>query len=110
MNIYFHFTTATKQWLQPTVEGDVPEGRGVHTLTVVGDQLVLYGGSSDFRDMQCHKFYNDVHVMATSKCYFSLATSLQPQTTRPLLLPNRHTKHALPQQLVRWFFAVFLHC
>ena len=56
------------QWLQPTVQGTVPEGRGVHTVTVVGDQLVMYGGSSDFRDMQCHKFYNDLHTVHTGEC------------------------------------------
>ena len=56
-------SAATRQWLQPTVEGTTPEGRGVHTVTVVGDQLIMYGGSSDFKDMQCHKFYNDLHTI-----------------------------------------------
>ena len=61
----FLYFTASRQWLQPTVEGSTPEGRGVHTVSVVGNQLVLYGGSSDFRDMQCHKFYNDLHTIHT---------------------------------------------
>ncbi len=67
---------ATKQWLQPTVQGATPEGRGVHTVTVVGDQLVMYGGSSDFRDMQCHKFYNDLHMISTGKSYLQCVKKL----------------------------------
>ena len=54
---------ATRQWLQPTVSGSVPDGRGVHTVTVVGENLVLFGGSSDFSNMQCHKFYNDIYTL-----------------------------------------------
>lgn len=62
----FHiFDTETKEWMQPAVSGDLPKPRGQHCVAVVGDQLVLYGGSSDFSAevMACQKFYNDTYVL-----------------------------------------------
>lgn len=60
------FDTETNEWLQPSTSGNKPSGRGVHTATLVGDQFVLYGGSSDFdgKAMQCQEYYGDVHLIA----------------------------------------------
>lgn len=56
----------TNEWLQPSTSGSIPPGRGVHTATLVGDQLVLYGGSSDFdgETMQCQEYHGDVYLIA----------------------------------------------
>ena len=56
----------TNEWLQPSTSGSIPHGRGVHTATLVGDQLVLYGGSSDFdgETMQCQEYHGDVYLIA----------------------------------------------
>ncbi|XP_053389777.1 rab9 effector protein with kelch motifs-like [Mercenaria mercenaria] len=62
----FHiFDTETKEWLQPNVSGDIPEARGQHSVAVVGDQLVLYGGSSEINQeiMICQKFHGDTYVL-----------------------------------------------
>lgn len=55
----------TFEWLQPSVCGKKPAARGVHTATLVGNQFVLYGGSSDFDEetMQCQEYYGDVHLI-----------------------------------------------
>ena len=41
----------------------------MHTATLVGDQLVLYGGSLDFDEetMQCQEYCGDVHVIGKGK-------------------------------------------
>lgn len=59
----------TYEWLQPLTSGDKPAGRGVHTATLVGDQFILYGGSSDFdgQTMQCQEYYGDVHLIEKGK-------------------------------------------
>ncbi|XP_070543260.1 kelch domain-containing protein 1-like isoform X2 [Ptychodera flava] len=61
------FDTETKKWLQPTQKGCQPPARGVHTATVVGEHLVVFGGSSDFdpATMQCQNYYRDVYVCKT---------------------------------------------
>lgn len=60
------FDTETKEWLQPTVQGDIPEARGQHSVVVAGDKLVLYGGSALFspETMMCQKFYGDSYVLS----------------------------------------------
>ena len=69
MYIYLIFFVDAKIWLQPSIQGDVPEARGVHTAVVVGDNLVLFGGSGNFNSesMQCNSYYNDVHTIKTGK-------------------------------------------
>ena len=59
------------QWLQPAVQGTRPAARGVHSATVVGDQLVVFGGSAEFNPgmNQCLKYFNDVHTVPTSKAH-----------------------------------------
>lgn len=61
--------TDTSEWLQPSVSGSKPAARGVHTATLVGNQFVLYGGSSDFDEetMQCQEYYGDVHLIDKGK-------------------------------------------
>lgn len=63
-DLLFYFLE-TKEWLQPEVSGDLPKARGQHSVAVVGDKLVLYGGSSDFSPevMACQKYYNDTYVL-----------------------------------------------
>ncbi|KAL4227507.1 F-box only protein 42 [Mactra antiquata] len=62
----FHiFDSETNQWLQPKVNGDIPASRGQHSVSIVGDKLILYGGSADFNSeiMMCQKFYGDTFVL-----------------------------------------------
>ncbi|KAJ8304073.1 hypothetical protein KUTeg_017656 [Tegillarca granosa] len=40
---YFLLHKETCEWLQPKVTGDLPTGRGQHSVEVVSDTLVLYG-------------------------------------------------------------------
>ena len=55
----------TCEWLQPAVKGDLPVGRGQHSVAVAGDKLVLFGGSSDFSPdlMVCQKFHGDLFTL-----------------------------------------------
>merc|ERR1711976_814647 len=59
------FDTVSQEWLQPALEGDIPPARGSHTATVVGDQLLVFGGSSDFSReiMQCTTFHSTIHAL-----------------------------------------------
>lgn len=61
------FDSASRQWLQPELLGSPPGGRGLHTATVVGDRLVVYGGSSQFNreTMQCGVHHNDLYLLPT---------------------------------------------
>ncbi|XP_033124130.1 rab9 effector protein with kelch motifs-like [Anneissia japonica] len=61
------FDTETIEWLQPTSKGSLPEARGSHTLTNVGETLVLFGGTSEFdtETMQCKKYHSDVCLLKT---------------------------------------------
>lgn len=65
--MYLFVFSETFQWFQPKVTGDIPEGRGQHSAAVVGDKLVLFGGSSQFNPemMGCNKFYGDTYVLST---------------------------------------------
>ena len=69
-NCFYHSEFVdTNEWLQPLSSGDKPSARGVHTATLVGDQFILYGGSSDFDEetMQCQEYYGDVHLIGKGK-------------------------------------------
>ncbi|XP_078605037.1 kelch domain-containing protein 1-like [Branchiostoma floridae x Branchiostoma japonicum] len=63
------FDTKTKEWLQPALHGTKPAPRGMHTATVVADQFVLFGGSSDVdpETMQCQKRYADLFCVPTEE-------------------------------------------
>ena len=73
--------------MQPSVLGTVPPARGVHTATVVGDHLVIYGGSSDFdqETMQCQQYYKDCHVVptGTTSAGQTILTSSRAQLFKP---------------------------
>lgn len=64
------------EWMQPVMQGKIPPARGVHTATVVGDQLLLYGGSSDFDEetMQCQQYYNDCFIIPTGTVWIPIIT------------------------------------
>ncbi|KAK3096994.1 hypothetical protein FSP39_005475, partial [Pinctada imbricata] len=59
------FDLETQEWLQPKVTGDVPSGRGQHSVAVVGDCLILHGGTSNFNKeiMQCQEFHSDTYYI-----------------------------------------------
>ncbi|KAL5004600.1 hypothetical protein ScPMuIL_018056 [Solemya velum] len=65
----YHKLKFTKEWLQPKVSGDIPPARGQHSVGVVGDSLVLYGGSGKFSPeiMQCQEFFSDVYILSTAE-------------------------------------------
>lgn len=44
----------------------------MHTATLVGDQFILYGGSSEFDEetMQCQEYYGDVHLIGKGRFVF----------------------------------------
>ena len=71
LNVSLNFLE-TKEWMQPKVQGDMPESRGQHCVAVVGEQLVLYGGSSHFspETMMCSKLYGDTFVLQKGKWQF----------------------------------------
>ncbi|ESN98682.1 hypothetical protein HELRODRAFT_185029 [Helobdella robusta] len=63
------FDSETLQWLQPIVNLDTNyTKRGVHTMNVVGDYIVMFGGSADFdaETVQCTTFLNDFYLLKKS--------------------------------------------
>ncbi|XP_046358881.2 rab9 effector protein with kelch motifs-like [Haliotis rufescens] len=59
------FDTETREWLQPTCEGELPEARGQHSVAVAGDKLIVFGGSGKYSDetMQCQSHFTDTFIM-----------------------------------------------
>lgn len=57
----------TGQWLQPSVNGEIPCARGQHSVGVCGDYLVLHGGSAQFdaTSMQCKEYLVDTYIAKT---------------------------------------------
>ena len=56
----------TREWLQPTVGGDVPPARAAHTTCVLADQLIMLGGSADFdSETGCKTLYSDAYSITT---------------------------------------------
>lgn len=58
-HIYDH---ETKQWLQPEmVQANSPPSMGMHSLCVVGDKIILYGGTSHLDPVtnSCTHYYSD---------------------------------------------------
>lgn len=80
------FDTDTNEWLQPSTSGSIPHGRGVHTATLVGDQLVLYGGSSDFdgETMQCQEYHGDVYLIAKEQFLSGMSKGPDPNDVPPV--------------------------
>lgn len=80
------FDTDTNEWLQPLSSGDKPSARGVHTATLVGDQFILYGGSSDFYEetMQCQEYYGDVHLIGKEQLLSGKSQGPDPTDIPPV--------------------------
>ncbi|XP_078380436.1 kelch domain-containing protein 1-like [Oculina patagonica] len=80
------FDTDTKEWLQPSSSGNKPPARGVHTATLVGDQFILYGGSSDFdqETMQCQEYYGDVHLIEKEQLLSGKSQGPDPNDVPPV--------------------------
>ncbi|XP_041364759.1 kelch domain-containing protein 1-like [Gigantopelta aegis] len=76
------FDADTKQWLQPSVSGDVPSARGQHSAVVAGDSLVVCGGSANFSDemMQCHNHFSDTYLVKTADVIKGGCTDKKPDT------------------------------
>lgn len=57
--------TETWQWMKPAVDGEPPTPRGLSTATVVGDQVLVFGGSSDFASdtMQCLTYFAETYIL-----------------------------------------------
>jgi len=89
-NIHFDdlhiFNTDTSEWLQPSASGSKPAARGVHTATLVGNQFVLYGGSSDFdgETMQCQEYYGDVHLIEKEQLLSGNSQGPDPNDVPPV--------------------------
>ncbi|XP_048738343.1 kelch domain-containing protein 1-like [Ostrea edulis] len=58
------FNCESKSWSQVKQNGAVPEGRSQHSLGVVGDKVIMYGGTTDFSPEinACQKFFTDTHI------------------------------------------------
>ncbi len=63
--------------MQPHLEGSRLAARGMHTVTLVGEQILVYGGSSDFdiETMQCQTYHKDMFTIDASKCFHILSQS-----------------------------------
>lgn len=96
-NIHFDdihiFDVGTCEWLQPSVCGDKPSARGVHTATLVGNQFVLYGGSSKFDEeaMQCQQYFGDIHLIDQEKLLCGKSEGPEP-TDAPSVVLQDHPR------------------
>ena len=52
-------------WIQPPVRGTLPLPRNAHTMSTVGNKLLLFGGHSG------NKHLNDMHILDTSTMTWS---------------------------------------
>ncbi|XP_050400202.1 kelch domain-containing protein 1 [Patella vulgata] len=59
------FDTDSTEWLQPNIDGDLPCGRGQHSVVLAGDRVVLFGGSGSFNPeiMQCTEHFTDTYIL-----------------------------------------------
>ncbi|KAL8577885.1 hypothetical protein ACOMHN_018690 [Nucella lapillus] len=57
----------TGQWLQPRLDGAALTGRGQHVAVVVGETLVVFGGTGEFcaDTMQCRRFFTETLIIST---------------------------------------------
>lgn len=49
-------------WQEWPTKGDVPQRKGYHTANLVGDKMVVFGGSDG------HASFADVHILNLSTC------------------------------------------
>lgn len=61
------FDLDAKEWYRATVKGKVPSGRGQQAVGVLGDELIMFGGTSNFSTeiMQCQNTHNDTLILKT---------------------------------------------
>lgn len=53
------------------VDGEPPTPRGLCTATVVGDQVLVFGGSSDFAPdtMQCLTYFAETYILKVGELF-----------------------------------------
>ena len=58
-----------RKWVENKVTGDIPEARALHVASIIGDSLVVFGGSSVFNEhtMSSEKYFNDTFTMSLGK-------------------------------------------
>ncbi|XP_048583338.1 rho GTPase-activating protein gacHH isoform X2 [Nematostella vectensis] len=83
------FDVDKQEWLQPSVSGALPAPRGVHTMSALCGNLVVFGGSSEFDEstMQCQQYHNDTFLLSADKLLSG--ASLGPD-------PNDKPKEVVP--------------
>lgn len=49
--------------------GTVPEGRSQHSLGLIGNSVIMFGGTADFcpETNACNKFFTDTYIFSTGK-------------------------------------------
>jgi len=53
-------------WEEWPTQGEAPARKGYHTANLVGDKMIVFGGSDG------HASFADVHVLNLSECYLSV--------------------------------------
>ncbi|TYJ57536.1 hypothetical protein B9479_001854 [Cryptococcus floricola] len=56
-------------WLEWKTKGDVPQKKGYHTANLIGDKMVVFGGSDG------HASFADVHVLNLQTCVWTLVNT-----------------------------------
>ncbi|XP_061165639.1 kelch domain-containing protein 1-like [Saccostrea echinata] len=61
------FDCESKTWTQVKQNGTVPEGRSQQSLGVIGDKVIMYGGTADFcpEINACQRFFTDTYTFNT---------------------------------------------
>lgn len=49
-------------WTEWVTTGDIPQKKGYHSSNLVGDKMIVFGGSDG------HASFADVHVLDLSEC------------------------------------------
>lgn len=60
----------TMTWIQPRVSGLPPQARNAHTMTVIGAQMLLFGGHSG------NKHLRDLHILDTGTSFLTNVNGL----------------------------------
>lgn len=56
-------------WSNMKQGGTVPEGRSQHSLGVIGNSVIMFGGTADFcrETNACNKFFTDTYIFSTDE-------------------------------------------